>query len=44
MLVLVGSLDEDAARERELARALIDRRVDGLVIVPAGHDHELPDQ
>ncbi|MFJ9909395.1 LacI family DNA-binding transcriptional regulator [Streptomyces sp. NPDC101152] len=38
-LVLVGSLDEDQARERELAQALIDRRVDGLVIVPAGRDH-----
>jgi LacI family transcriptional regulator len=39
VLVLVGSLDEDPTRERELARALIDRRVDGLVIVPAGRDH-----
>ncbi|MFJ8061425.1 LacI family DNA-binding transcriptional regulator [Streptomyces sp. NPDC096142] len=39
VLVLVGSLDENPDRERELARALIDRRVDGLVIVPAGHDH-----
>ena len=39
VLVLFGSLDEDAARERELARALIDRRVDGLIIVPAGRDH-----
>jgi LacI family transcriptional regulator len=39
VLVLFGSLDEDPARERELAGALIDRRVDGLVIVPAGHDH-----
>lgn len=39
VLVLVGSLDEDAARERELVGALIDRRVDGLVIVPAGDDH-----
>ncbi|MFJ9562551.1 LacI family DNA-binding transcriptional regulator [Streptomyces fuscichromogenes] len=39
VLVLVGSLDEDPARERELAQALIDRRVDGLVIVPAGRDH-----
>ena len=39
VLVLVGSLDEDAERERELARALVDRRVDGLVIVPAGRDH-----
>lgn len=39
VLVLVGSLDEDPAREQELARALIDRGVDGLVIVPAGRDH-----
>jgi LacI family transcriptional regulator len=39
VLVLVGSLDENLDRERELARALIDRRVDGLVIVPAGQDH-----
>lgn len=38
VLVLVGSLDENPARERELTRALIDRRVDGLVIVPAGRD------
>jgi len=39
VLVLIGSLDEDPARERELVSALIDRRVDGLVIVPAGRDH-----
>jgi LacI family transcriptional regulator len=39
VLVLIGSLDEDPARERKLASALIDRRVDGLVIVPAGRDH-----
>ncbi len=39
VLVLVASLDEDPARERELAGALVDRRVDGLVIVPSGHDH-----
>jgi LacI family transcriptional regulator len=38
VLVLFASLDEDAARERELAGALIDRRVDGLLIVPAGRD------
>ena len=36
--VLIGSLDEDPDRERHLAKTLIDRRVDGLVIVPAGHD------
>jgi LacI family transcriptional regulator len=39
VLTLFGSLDEDPARERELAGAFIDRRVDGLLIVPAGHDH-----
>lgn len=39
VLVLSGSLDEDPDRERELARTLIDRRVDGLIIAPAGSDH-----
>ncbi len=39
VLVLAGSLDEDSDRERELARTLIDRRVDGLIIMPAGQDH-----
>jgi LacI family transcriptional regulator len=38
VLMVFGSLDEDAAREQELAGALIDRRVDGLLIVPAGRD------
>lgn len=38
ILVLTGSLDEDPAREHELAHALIDRGVDGLLIVPAGRD------
>jgi LacI family transcriptional regulator, galactose operon repressor len=38
-LVLAGSLDEDAQREREMARTLIDRRVDGLIVMPAGQDH-----
>lgn len=37
--VLAGSLDEDPARERELAATLVGRRVDGLIVVPAGHDH-----
>jgi len=39
VLVLAGSLEEDEARERELIAALASRRVDGLVIMPAGHDH-----
>lgn len=37
--VLASNLDEDPVRERELAASLVARRVDGLVIVPAGHDH-----
>jgi LacI family transcriptional regulator len=37
--ILIGSLDEDPVRERELAIALIDRGVDGLLMVPAGPDH-----
>ncbi len=36
--VFAGSVDEDPQRERELALALISRRVDGLIIVPAGDD------
>ena len=36
---MVGSSDEDPARERELAEAFLARRVDGLIVVPAGSDH-----
>jgi LacI family transcriptional regulator len=39
VLVLGGSVEEDEVRERELIAALATRRVDGLVIMPAGHDH-----
>ncbi|MCI0386030.1 LacI family DNA-binding transcriptional regulator [Streptomyces sp. CNQ085] len=38
-LLINGSSAEDGERERELALALCARRVDGLVIVPAGDDH-----
>jgi len=38
-LVLTGSLDEDPDRERELVNTLLDRQVDGLIVVPAGDDH-----
>ena len=38
VLVLAASLDENPQREREMTRALIDRRVDGLIVVPAGRD------
>jgi len=39
VLVLTGSSDEDESRERRLVRAFGSRRVDGLIIQPAGHDH-----
>jgi LacI family transcriptional regulator len=38
MAVLATSLDEDPVREREVARTMMQRRVDGLVIVPTGTD------
>jgi LacI family transcriptional regulator len=38
-MVLIASSDEDPERERELVEELCDRRVDGLVIVPAARDH-----
>lgn len=38
-LLFTGSCDDDPARERKLALALCARRVDGLLIVPAGADH-----
>jgi LacI family transcriptional regulator len=39
-LLLIGSSDEEAARERELSLSFCARRVDGLIIVPAGTDHQ----
>ncbi len=39
LLTLVGSSDDDAVRERELAQAFASRRIDGLVVLPAGTDH-----
>lgn len=38
-MVFAGSSAEDADRERELALAFCERRVDGLIIVPAGSSH-----
>lgn len=37
--LVTGSSDEDPAAERELVLDLCQRRVDGLIIVPAGTDH-----
>ena len=39
VLTFAGSSDEQPERERELAESLSARRVDGLIISPAAHDH-----
>ena len=39
VLVFAGSSDEDEDRERKLISAFASRRVDGLIIQPASHDH-----
>jgi LacI family transcriptional regulator, galactose operon repressor len=36
--VLAGSIEDDAGRERDLATAMASRRVDGLILAPAGID------
>jgi LacI family transcriptional regulator len=38
-LLFMGSSDEDPERERELALLFCQRRIDGLLVVPAGDDH-----
>jgi LacI family transcriptional regulator len=39
MLAIAASSDEDDQRERDLVRLFCERRVDGLLVVPAGEDH-----
>jgi LacI family transcriptional regulator len=39
VLVFAGSCDEDPRRERELIGSFRERRVDGLIVVPASQDH-----
>jgi LacI family transcriptional regulator len=39
ILVFAGSCDEDGGRERELIGSFRDRRVDGIIVVPASDDH-----
>jgi LacI family transcriptional regulator len=39
VVTFAGSSDEDPERERELVEAVLDRRVDGLIIVPTAEDH-----
>jgi LacI family transcriptional regulator len=38
-MLIVASSEEDPAREQQLLRDLCARRVDGLLVVPAGYDH-----
>lgn len=38
-MVLMGSSEEDPERERSMVTALLRRRVEGLLVVPAGTDH-----
>jgi LacI family transcriptional regulator len=39
MRVMLGNSGEDSARERQLVQDFASRRLDGLVVVPATHDH-----
>ncbi|MCC5948958.1 MAG: LacI family DNA-binding transcriptional regulator [Nitriliruptoraceae bacterium] len=39
LAVLAASTDEDETREREAINAFTARRVDGLIVMPASHDH-----
>jgi LacI family transcriptional regulator len=39
MRVVLGNSGEDPARERQLVHDFVSRRLDGLVVVPATHDH-----
>lgn len=38
-MLIIASSEEDPAREQQLLREMCARRVDGLLVVPAGHDH-----
>jgi LacI family transcriptional regulator len=39
VMVFAGSCDEDPDRERDLIGSLRERRVDGIIVVPASPDH-----
>jgi LacI family transcriptional regulator, galactose operon repressor len=39
VLVFAGSCDEEPERERELIGSFRERRVDGIIVVPASNDH-----
>lgn len=37
--VILGNTEEDPERERRLVQNLLERRVDGIVVVPSSYDH-----
>src|SRR3954453_5234960 len=39
VVTLAGSLDGDADRERRLGNELVERRVDGVILMPSSNDH-----
>ncbi len=39
LTLITASSDEDSGRERRVIDSLVERRVDGLLVVPAGRDH-----
>jgi LacI family transcriptional regulator len=40
LLLVTANNDEDAALERNLVDAFLERRVRALLVIPSGHDHE----
>ncbi len=40
MLVLAGSVDDDATREQDLVRAFTNRRADGMLLMSVNADHQ----
>jgi LacI family transcriptional regulator len=40
LLLVTANNDEDAALERSLVDAFLERRVRALLVIPSGHDHE----
>lgn len=40
MQLLIASTDDDATREPDLARTMVDRRVSALIMMPDGHDRD----
>lgn len=44
LMLITASSDEDRVRERQVIDSLVERRVDGLLVVPAGRDHRFLSQ